>query len=65
MIPHELFVIVNGRQRIVADLGDGTPLSRQDAEEGAAFLDRSEPDYVGPHSVVRYVPERVPTTDAA
>ncbi len=56
MIPNELFVIINARQRIVADLGDGTPLTRMDAEEGAAFLDNSEPDYIGPHVVVRFVP---------
>lgn len=60
-IPISLWVIINARGEIVADLGDGTPLTQTEAEEGVAHLDRTEPDYVGPHTAVRYIPAPVPT----
>lgn len=55
-VPEALWIIVSARGKIVADLGNGDPLTQQDAEEGAAFLDNSEPDYLRPHRVVKFVP---------
>lgn len=54
LIPQELWVIVNGNGAIVAEIGTGRPFTQREAEEEAAYLDRSLPDYIGPHKVVRY-----------